>query len=144
MKRRSGELDCPNSIAPGKPMHERGRNPRRTIDPALAAGWGVVEEAAFAASIIARAASKAGTARQAGSPTTSSPSAITSCRWSRPRQLNKPLTEGIGTGKELRRQTGYSPYTYSSNGRGIYGIDMDTGKEGQVQQYPSPDAMWGR
>lgn len=33
-------------------------------------------------------------------------------------------------------------YTYASNGQGIYGIDMHTGKEGQIAQYPTPDELW--
>ncbi len=32
-------------------------------------------------------------------------------------------------------------YTYSSNGQGIYGIDMETGKEGETP-VPTPDELW--
>ena len=35
-------------------------------------------------------------------------------------------------------------YTYSSNGQGIYGIDMETGKEGETPTYPTPDELWNR
>src|SRR5882762_2539243 len=33
-------------------------------------------------------------------------------------------------------------YTYSSNGQGIYGIDMQTGKEGEKPGFPTPDELW--
>ncbi len=33
-------------------------------------------------------------------------------------------------------------FTYSTNGRGIYGIDMLTGQEGEVAAYPKPDELW--
>ncbi len=33
-------------------------------------------------------------------------------------------------------------YTYSSNGHSIYGIDMETGKEGETPAYPTPDELW--
>ena len=29
-------------------------------------------------------------------------------------------------------------FTYSTNGQGIYGIDMENGKEGEVPRYPTP------
>ena len=33
-------------------------------------------------------------------------------------------------------------FAYSSNGQGIYGIDMETGKEGEVAAYPTPEELW--
>ena len=33
-------------------------------------------------------------------------------------------------------------FTFSTNGHGIYGVDMQTGEEGNVDCYPSPDEMW--
>ena len=33
-------------------------------------------------------------------------------------------------------------YTYSTNGQGIYGVDMETGKEGEKPGYPTPDELW--
>jgi type I restriction enzyme R subunit len=33
-------------------------------------------------------------------------------------------------------------FTYASNGQGIYGIDMHTGAEAELAQYPSPEALW--
>jgi type I restriction enzyme R subunit len=31
---------------------------------------------------------------------------------------------------------------YATNGHGIYGIDTETGKEGEVAAYPTPDELW--
>ena len=47
-----------------------------------------------------------------------------------------------GAGQELRRASWPSAYTYSTNGQGIYGIDMQTGKEGELPRYPTPDELW--
>jgi len=33
-------------------------------------------------------------------------------------------------------------HTYATNGKGIYAIDMHTGKEGEVAAYPTPDELW--
>ena len=33
-------------------------------------------------------------------------------------------------------------FAYATNGQGIYGIDMQTGKEGELPRYPTPDELW--
>jgi len=33
-------------------------------------------------------------------------------------------------------------FTYSSNGHGIYCADMETGKEGPLEAYPTPQELW--
>lgn len=33
-------------------------------------------------------------------------------------------------------------YTYSTNGNEIYAIDMETGKEGPVESFPTPEELW--
>lgn len=52
-----------------------------------------------------------------------------------------PLTEGVGQAKDYAGKLAIR-YTYASNGQGIYGIDMDTGDEGELSQYPTPDELW--
>ena len=54
---------------------------------------------------------------------------------------DKALTEGVGQAKCYAEKLEIR-YTYSTNGQGIYGIDMETGKEGEVAQYPSPEELW--
>lgn len=53
------------------------------------------------------------------------------------------LTEGVGQAKDYAAKLAVR-FTYASNGQGLYGIDMKTGREGQVPAYPTPDELWGR
>jgi type I restriction enzyme R subunit len=52
-----------------------------------------------------------------------------------------PDTEGV---EQAKRYAGMlqTRLTYSTNGDGIYQIDMLTGDEGYVTHYPSPDELW--
>lgn len=56
---------------------------------------------------------------------------------------DKPLTEGVGQAKDYAGKLAIR-FTYATNGQGIYGIDMETGIEGELPQYPSPDELWNR
>jgi type I restriction enzyme R subunit len=50
-------------------------------------------------------------------------------------------TEGVGQAKKYAEKL-QTRFTYSTNGVGIYQIDMDTGVEGNVDRYPTPDELW--
>lgn len=52
-----------------------------------------------------------------------------------------PVTEGVAQAKDYAEKL-HIRYTYSTNGEGIYQIDMETGKEGDVTQFPTPDDLW--
>ncbi|MBW7863311.1 MAG: DEAD/DEAH box helicase family protein [Candidatus Hydrogenedentes bacterium] len=52
-----------------------------------------------------------------------------------------PYTEGVAQAKEYAKKLAVR-FTYSTNGQKIYGIDMETGKEGDVADYPGPEALW--
>jgi len=54
---------------------------------------------------------------------------------------DKPLTEGVAQAKEYASKLSIR-YTFATNGQGIYAIDMQTGKEGEVPRFPSPDELW--
>lgn len=54
---------------------------------------------------------------------------------------NKSLTEGVGQAKDYSTKLA-TRFAYATNGQGIYGIDMQTGKEGEVSDYPTPDQLW--
>lgn len=54
---------------------------------------------------------------------------------------NEELTEGVAQAKDYASKLAIR-FTYSSNGQGIYGIDMETGKENEVPHYPSPIELW--
>lgn len=50
-------------------------------------------------------------------------------------------TEGVGQAKSYAERL-HVRYTYSTNGKGIYSIDMDKGTEDDIDSYPSPDELW--
>lgn len=56
---------------------------------------------------------------------------------------DKPLTEGVAQAKNYAGKMA-ARFAYSTNGQGIYGIDMKTGKEGEVSSYPTPDQFWNQ
>jgi type I restriction enzyme R subunit len=35
-------------------------------------------------------------------------------------------------------------FTYASNGKGIYAIDMDSGEDGEAEAFPTPQDLWRR
>lgn len=55
--------------------------------------------------------------------------------------LNEEVTEGVGQAKNYAGKLAIR-HTYATNGRGIYGIDMATGKEGEISAYPTPEELW--
>ena len=54
---------------------------------------------------------------------------------------DEELTEGVGQAKDYAGKLAVR-HTYSTNGRGIYQVDMVDGVEGEVPKYPSPDELW--
>lgn len=54
---------------------------------------------------------------------------------------DKPLTEGVAQAKDYAGKLAIR-FTYATNGQGIYGIDMETGAEGEQAQYPTPVELW--
>ena len=53
----------------------------------------------------------------------------------------KELTEGVGQAKDYAGKLSIR-FTYATNGRGVYGIDMHTGVEGELSAFPGPEALW--
>ena len=54
-----------------------------------------------------------------------------------------PLTEGVGQAKDYADKLKIR-FTYSTNGQGIYGIDMQDGTEGELPTFPTPEELWNR
>lgn len=54
---------------------------------------------------------------------------------------NEELTEGVGQVKNYADKLALR-HAYATNGQGIWGIDMQTGKEGQLTAYPTTDELW--
>jgi len=50
-------------------------------------------------------------------------------------------TEGVEQAKAYAQRL-QARFAYSTNGKGIYRIDMATGKEGYVERYPTPGELW--
>lgn len=51
------------------------------------------------------------------------------------------VTEGLAQAKRYAQKLKVR-FAYSTNGVGIYRVDMETGKEGPVDNYPSPQDLW--
>ena len=54
---------------------------------------------------------------------------------------DEELTEGVGQAKNYAGKLAVR-YAYATNGQGIYAIDMQTGAEGEIAAYPTPDELW--
>jgi len=52
-----------------------------------------------------------------------------------------PDTAGLGQAKKYAEKL-ETRFAYSTNGIGIYQVDMHTGVEGYINQYPTPDELW--
>ncbi len=53
----------------------------------------------------------------------------------------KYYTDGVGQAKDYADRLNVR-YTYSTNGRQIYWMDMEAGNEKEVFKYPSPEELW--
>ncbi len=56
---------------------------------------------------------------------------------------DQEVSEGVGQAKNYATKLSIR-FTYSTNGKGIYAIDMLTGKEGDISKYPTPEELWNR
>ena len=114
------------------------------IDPALeAAGWGVVEGSRIRREYPITLGRIEGNGRR-GKPLiadyvliyrTRKLAVVEAKAW------DDGITEGVAQAKNYAGKLAIR-YTYSTNGRGIYGIDMQTGNEGELPRYPTPDELW--
>jgi type I restriction enzyme, R subunit len=114
------------------------------IDPALAvAGWGVIEGSRIRREYPITLGRLEGNGRR-GKPLTADYVLIyrnTKLAVIEAKAWGEKLTEGVGQAKNYAGKLAIR-ITYASNGQGIYGIDMQTGKEGEVWAYPTPDELW--
>ncbi len=54
---------------------------------------------------------------------------------------DEALTEGVAQAKNYAGKLAVR-YAYATNGQGIYAVDMQTGTEGEIPRYPTPDELW--
>lgn len=114
------------------------------IDPALReAGWGVVEESRVRREYQITDGRLEGYGRRGKGLTADY------VLFYRDRKLavieakayDKFLTEGIGQAKNYADKLKVR-FAYSTNGRGLYAVDMHTGREFEAERYPTPEELW--
>jgi type I restriction enzyme, R subunit len=115
------------------------------IDPALAAcGWGVVEGSRIRREYAITPGRLDGLGRR-GKGLTADYVLIyrnTKLAVVEAKAWDEPLTEGVGQAKNYAKKLEIR-FAYATNGQGIYGIDMKTGTECEMPQYPTPEQLWG-
>ncbi|MFZ2541640.1 MAG: DEAD/DEAH box helicase family protein [Gallionella sp.] len=57
------------------------------------------------------------------------------------KRWDAPHTEGLAQARAYAGKIG-TRFTYATNGQRIYGVDMQSGAEGDVAAYPSPQELW--
>ncbi len=114
------------------------------IDPALkAAGWGVVEGSRIRREYPITPGRIEGHGRR-GKPLIADyvlEYRNTKLAVNEAKAWDEALTEGVAQAKNYAGRLAVR-FAYSTNGQGIYGIDMQTGKEGEVARYPTPEELW--
>ena len=114
------------------------------IDPALkAAGWGVVEGSRIRREYLITPGRIEGLGRR-GKPLcadyvleyrNTKLAVVEAKAW------NEALTEGVAQAKNYAGKLA-TRFAYATNGQGVYAIDMQSGKEGDVVGYPTPQQLW--
>lgn len=113
------------------------------IDPALAsAGWGVVEGSRIRREQICPGRIQSGGRR-------ANPKFVDYILMYRGKKLavveaksdQKSVSDGVGQAKDYAAKLNIKT-TFSANGIQIYQICMATGREGQVEQFPTPQQLW--
>ena len=114
------------------------------IDPALAAaGWGVIEGSRIRREFPIAPGRLEGYGRR-GKPLTADyvlEYRNTKLAVVEAKAWDEAITEGVGQAKNYAGKLSIR-FTYATNGQGIYRIDMETGTEGDVPRYPTPDELW--
>ena len=113
------------------------------IDPALqAAGWGVVEGSRVRREVITLGRLTGGGKRARGESADyvliykGQKLAVLEAK-----RAGLPDTEGVAQAKRYAHLL-QARFAFSSNGQGIYQVDMHTGAEGHIAAFPTPDELW--
>jgi type I restriction enzyme R subunit len=126
---------------------ERNMNEAETraelIDPALkAAGWGIIENSRIRREVIAPGR-LVGNGKRAQADIADYVLVYRGEKLAviEAKKRDLPDTEGLGQAKKYAEKL-QTRFAYSTNGIGIYQVDMHTGAEGYINQYPTPDQLW--
>jgi len=114
------------------------------IDPALkAAGWGVVEGSRIRREYPITLGRLEGSGRRGKKLEADYVLEYRNRRLAvvEAKAWDEALTEGVAQAKNYAGKLAVR-FTYATNGKGIYGIDMQTGTEGEQPAYPTPDELW--
>ncbi|NOQ35290.1 MAG: DEAD/DEAH box helicase [Methylococcaceae bacterium] len=113
------------------------------IDPALrASGWGVVEASRIRREVISQGRLIGGGKRSK----TDIADYVLVYKGQKlavieAKKISLSITEGLAQAKRYAERL-QTRFAYSTNGKGIYQVDMKTGEEGNIKNYPSPDELW--
>jgi type I restriction enzyme R subunit len=116
------------------------------IDPALkAAGWGVIEGSRIRREEIITLGRIQGGGKRGSKDIADyileyrnrKLAVLEAKRW------DAPHTEGLAQAKHYAQKL-TARFAYATNGQKIYGVDMETGKEGDIAAFPTPDQLWSR
>lgn len=113
------------------------------IDPALkAADWGVIEGSRIRREVIAPGR-LIGNGKRAQSDIADYVLVYRGEKLAviEAKKRDLPDTEGLGQAKKYAEKL-QTRFAYSTNGIGIYQVDMHTGAEGYINQYPTPEQLW--
>ncbi len=113
------------------------------IDPALkAAGWGVIENSRIRRELIAPGR-LIGNGKRAKADIADYVLVYRGEKLAviEAKKRDLPDTEGLGQAKKYAEKL-QTRFAYSTNGIGIYQVDMHAGTEGYINQYPTPDQLW--
>ena len=113
------------------------------IDPALKeAGWGVVELSRVRREMIAPGRLQGGGRRSKEDIADyvlvyrNQKLAVIEAK-----RRDAAVTEGLAQAKRYSEKL-QARFAFSTNGEGIYRVDMETGEEGHIDRYPTPDELW--
>ena len=113
------------------------------IDPALkASGWGVVEGSRVRRELITLGRLQ-GAGRRASQDIADYVLFYKGQKLAviEAKRRDAPDTEGVGQAKRYAEML-QTRFAYSTNGEGIYQIDMHTGTESYIDAYPAPEQLW--
>ena len=114
------------------------------IDPALkAAGWGMVEGSRIRREYCITPGRIEGQGRRGKALTADYVLIFRNTKLAivEAKAWGEALTEGVAQARNYAGKLEIR-FGYSTNGQGIYAIDMQEGIEGELSSYPTPDELW--